>query len=44
MHSPKKKNTKLSICRVSPHNMSSQEIRGGYWKKGWIREDRIKQH
>ncbi|CAI9540107.1 unnamed protein product [Staurois parvus] len=35
--------TKLSMYRVSPHNMSSQEIRGGHWEKGRIREDRIKQ-
>ncbi|CAI9596870.1 unnamed protein product, partial [Staurois parvus] len=34
MHSPPKKksslaiHTKLSICRMSPHNMSYQEIRG----------------
>ncbi|CAI9619338.1 unnamed protein product, partial [Staurois parvus] len=31
------------MCRVSPHKMSYQEIRGGHWKKGRIREDRIKQ-
>ncbi|CAI9587950.1 unnamed protein product, partial [Staurois parvus] len=48
MHSPKKKNplaihTKLSKCRVTPHNMSYQEIRGGHWKKWRIREERIKQ-
>ncbi|CAI9574460.1 unnamed protein product [Staurois parvus] len=30
------------MCRVTPHEMSSQEIRGGHWKKGRIREDRIK--
>ncbi|CAI9579039.1 unnamed protein product, partial [Staurois parvus] len=42
MHSPKKKktslaiHTKLSMCRVTPHNMSYQE-------KGRIREVRIKQ-
>ncbi|CAI9583111.1 unnamed protein product [Staurois parvus] len=46
--SPKKKNfftihTKLSMCRVSPHVMFYQEIRGGHWKKGRIREVRIKQ-
>ncbi|CAI9584978.1 unnamed protein product [Staurois parvus] len=51
MHSPRKikktslaKHTKLSMCKVTPHNMSNQEIRGGHWKKGRIREDRIKQH
>ncbi|CAI9606838.1 unnamed protein product [Staurois parvus] len=44
MHSPKQKKktslaiqTKLSMCRVSPHNMSYQE-------KGTIIEVRIKQH
>ncbi|CAI9602215.1 unnamed protein product, partial [Staurois parvus] len=48
VHPPKKKktslaiHTKLSMCRVSPHNMSYQEIRGGHWKKGRIREERIK--
>ncbi|CAI9559008.1 unnamed protein product, partial [Staurois parvus] len=31
------------MCRVSPHDMSYQEIRGGHWKKGRIREVRIKQ-
>ncbi|CAI9605403.1 unnamed protein product [Staurois parvus] len=31
------------MCRVTPHNMSHQEIRGGHWKKGRIREVRIKQ-
>ncbi|CAI9573927.1 unnamed protein product, partial [Staurois parvus] len=31
------------MCRVSPHNMFYQEIRGGHWKKGRIREVRIKQ-
>ncbi|CAI9571138.1 unnamed protein product [Staurois parvus] len=36
--------TKLSMCRVSPHNMSYQEITGGHWKEGRSREDRIKQH
>ncbi|CAI9540468.1 unnamed protein product [Staurois parvus] len=30
--------TKLSMCRVSPHHISYQEIRGGHWKKGRIRE------
>ncbi|CAI9564023.1 unnamed protein product, partial [Staurois parvus] len=35
---------KLSMCRVSAHDMSYQEIRGGHWKKGMIREVRIKQH
>ncbi|CAI9583401.1 unnamed protein product, partial [Staurois parvus] len=50
MHSPRKKktslaiHTKLSMCRVTPHDMSYQEIRGGHWKKGRIREVRIKQH
>ncbi|CAI9571012.1 unnamed protein product [Staurois parvus] len=50
MHSPKKKktslaiHTKLSMWRVSPHNMSYQEIREGHRKKGRIREVRIKQH
>ncbi|CAI9584685.1 unnamed protein product, partial [Staurois parvus] len=29
------------MCRVTPH-MSYQETRGGHWKKGRIREDRIK--
>ncbi|CAI9613161.1 unnamed protein product [Staurois parvus] len=49
MHSPKKKkpflviHTKLSMCRVTPHDISYQEIRGGHWKKGRIREVRIKQ-
>ncbi|CAI9615473.1 unnamed protein product [Staurois parvus] len=49
MHSPKKKknyltiHTKLSMCRVTPDNMFFQEIRGGHWKKGRIREERIKQ-
>ncbi|CAI9565091.1 unnamed protein product [Staurois parvus] len=44
MHSPKKKkpslaiHTKLSMCRVTPHDMSYQEIRGGHWKKGRIRK------
>ncbi|CAI9578808.1 unnamed protein product, partial [Staurois parvus] len=32
------------MCRVSPHSMSYQEIGGGHWKKGRIREVRIKQH
>ncbi|CAI9538211.1 unnamed protein product [Staurois parvus] len=31
------------MCRVTPHYMSDQEIRGGHWKKGRIREVRIKQ-
>ncbi|CAI9571080.1 unnamed protein product [Staurois parvus] len=31
------------MCRVSLHDMSYQEIRGEHWKKGRIREDRIKQ-
>ncbi|CAI9580645.1 unnamed protein product, partial [Staurois parvus] len=31
------------MCKVSPHDMSYQEIRGGHWKKGRIREVRIKQ-
>ncbi|CAI9564684.1 unnamed protein product [Staurois parvus] len=22
------------MCRVSPHDMSYQEIRGGHWKRG----------
>ncbi|CAI9610024.1 unnamed protein product, partial [Staurois parvus] len=35
--------TKLSMCSMTPHNMSYQQIRGGHWKKGRIREDRIKQ-
>ncbi|CAI9577244.1 unnamed protein product [Staurois parvus] len=49
MHSPRKSktslaiHTKLSRCRVSPHAMSYQAIRGGYWKKGSIREVRINQ-
>ncbi|CAI9542648.1 unnamed protein product [Staurois parvus] len=39
MHSPKKKkaslaiHTKLSMCRMTPHDMSYEEIRGGHWKK-----------
>ncbi|CAI9583798.1 unnamed protein product, partial [Staurois parvus] len=41
MHSHKKK-TKLNMCRVTPHYMSYQEIRGRYWRKGRIREVRIK--
>ncbi|CAI9537832.1 unnamed protein product, partial [Staurois parvus] len=32
------------MCKVSPHDMSYQEIRGGHWKKGRIREVRIKQY
>ncbi|CAI9531647.1 unnamed protein product [Staurois parvus] len=36
--------TKLSMCRVSPRDMSYQEIRGVHWKKGRIREVRIKHH
>ncbi|CAI9601051.1 unnamed protein product, partial [Staurois parvus] len=32
------------MCRVALHNMYYQEIRGGHWKKGRIREVRIKQH
>ncbi|CAI9533481.1 unnamed protein product [Staurois parvus] len=31
------------MCRVTPHNTSYQEIRGGHWEKGWVREVRIKQ-
>ncbi|CAI9563393.1 unnamed protein product [Staurois parvus] len=31
------------MCRVSSHDMSYQEIRGGHWKKGKIREVKIKQ-
>ncbi|CAI9562931.1 unnamed protein product [Staurois parvus] len=31
------------MCRVTQHDMSYQEIRGGHWKKGRIREVRIKQ-
>ncbi|CAI9573905.1 unnamed protein product [Staurois parvus] len=47
MHSPKKKksltmHTKLSMCRVTPHNMSYQEIRGRHWKKGRIRVVKMK--
>ncbi|CAI9551877.1 unnamed protein product [Staurois parvus] len=34
--------TKLSMCRVTPHHMPYLEIRGGHWKKGRIREDKIK--
>ncbi|CAI9573874.1 unnamed protein product, partial [Staurois parvus] len=34
------KHTKLNMCRVSPRDMSYQEIRGGHGKKGRIREDR----
>ncbi|CAI9556687.1 unnamed protein product [Staurois parvus] len=30
------------MCRLTPHDMSYQEIRGGHWKKK-IREDSIKQ-
>ncbi|CAI9612682.1 unnamed protein product [Staurois parvus] len=33
----------MSMYRVTQHDMSYQEIRGGYWKKGRIREIRIKQ-
>ncbi|CAI9549581.1 unnamed protein product [Staurois parvus] len=36
--------TKLSMCRVSPHDISYQEIRGENCKKGRIREVRNKQH
>ncbi|CAI9604640.1 unnamed protein product [Staurois parvus] len=50
MHLPKKKkktslaiHTKLSMCKLSPHDMSYQEISGRHWKKGRIREVRIKQ-
>ncbi|CAI9605077.1 unnamed protein product [Staurois parvus] len=32
------------MCRVTPHDMSYQEIRGGHWKKKMIREIRIKQN
>ncbi|CAI9580534.1 unnamed protein product, partial [Staurois parvus] len=32
------------MCIVTPQDMSYQEIRGGHWKKGRIREVRIKQH
>ncbi|CAI9540756.1 unnamed protein product [Staurois parvus] len=32
------------MSRVTPHDMPYQEIRGEHWKKGRIREDRIKQH
>ncbi|CAI9551052.1 unnamed protein product [Staurois parvus] len=32
------------MCRVSPYDMSYQKIRGEHWKKGRIREVRIKQH
>ncbi|CAI9560308.1 unnamed protein product, partial [Staurois parvus] len=32
------------MCRVSPHGMSYQEIRGRHWKKGRVRKVRIKQH
>ncbi|CAI9549065.1 unnamed protein product, partial [Staurois parvus] len=32
------------MCRVSPHDMSYQDIRGGQWKKVRIRKVRIKQH
>ncbi|CAI9559853.1 unnamed protein product [Staurois parvus] len=31
------------MCRVSTNNMSYHEIRGGHWKMGRTREDRIKQ-
>ncbi|CAI9581843.1 unnamed protein product [Staurois parvus] len=31
------------MCRVTPHDMSYQAIRGGHWKKGRIREVMIKQ-
>ncbi|CAI9551786.1 unnamed protein product [Staurois parvus] len=34
---------KLSICRVNAHDKSYQEVRGGHWKNGRIREARIKQ-
>ncbi|CAI9575247.1 unnamed protein product [Staurois parvus] len=47
MHSPKKRkktslaiHTKLSMCRVSQHDMSHWEIRGGHWKKGRTKESR----
>ncbi|CAI9569531.1 unnamed protein product [Staurois parvus] len=30
------------MCRVSSHDTSYQEIRGRHWKKGRIREVRIK--
>ncbi|CAI9568907.1 unnamed protein product, partial [Staurois parvus] len=30
------------MCRVTPHDVSYQELRGGHWKKGRIGEDRIK--
>ncbi|CAI9609388.1 unnamed protein product, partial [Staurois parvus] len=42
MHPPKNKNNLstnihyLSMCRLTPHDMSYQEIRGGHWKKGRI--------
>ncbi|CAI9532723.1 unnamed protein product, partial [Staurois parvus] len=32
------------MCRVSPHDMSYQEIRGGHRKKGRITKVRIKLH
>ncbi|CAI9577904.1 unnamed protein product [Staurois parvus] len=32
------------MCRVTLHDISYQKIRGGHWKKGRIREVRIKQH
>ncbi|CAI9613788.1 unnamed protein product [Staurois parvus] len=50
MHSPKRRknylaiHTKLSMCRVTPHDRSYQEIRGRHRKKRRIREVRIKQH
>ncbi|CAI9617213.1 unnamed protein product [Staurois parvus] len=40
MHSPKKQKTspamhnKLSMCRLTPHNMSYQEIGGGTGRRG----------
>ncbi|CAI9548510.1 unnamed protein product [Staurois parvus] len=32
------------MCRLTPHDMSYQEIKGEHWKKGRITEVRIKQH
>ncbi|CAI9552008.1 unnamed protein product [Staurois parvus] len=30
------------MLRVTPYDMSYQELRGGHWKKGKMREVRIK--
>ncbi|CAI9597907.1 unnamed protein product [Staurois parvus] len=33
----------MNMCRVSPHIYSYQEMKRGHWKKGRIREVKIKQ-